>query len=182
MVSDLVAVLDQEEISTVSAWGFSFGVQHVTDLASVAPSRVRSLICGSGDLRPPRDEELANVSALAEILRAPGGIEVVWQSIGYVGEELVAAGLAHNDVEALACFCEGRPLWRPDTPAFAMPTIAYWGSEEAEAVGLRDALGASFECFEVPNADHYSAFARADDVLSSVRPFLERTAVVSTST
>jgi pimeloyl-ACP methyl ester carboxylesterase len=179
LVSDLLAVLDQEEIDSVTAWGFSFGVQHVTDLALVAPSRVRSLVCGGGDLRGSPDEVLANVTRLAALLRAPGGMETMWESVGYVGEEAVAVGLAHNDLEALACWCEARPLWRPAVNALAMPTLAYWGTEEDEPTLLRKLLGSSLESFTVPQADHFGAFARPDEVLPCVRPFLERTATAA---
>jgi len=60
-----------------------------------------------------------------------------------------------------------------------MPTVAYWGSEETEPAALIEVLGSSLESFQVDNADHFGAFAHADEVLTNVRPFLERTSVAS---
>ncbi|HEX2399867.1 MAG TPA: hypothetical protein VHJ79_07755, partial [Mycobacterium sp.] len=95
-------------------------------------------------------------------------------------EERVAVGLSHNDVEALACWCEARPLWHPDSPRFSMPMLAYWGSEESPPRQLLERFGPpKLEHFEVPGADHYGAFARATDVLPKVAPFLQRTATAT---
>ena len=179
LVADLLAVLDNEGVDSVTAWGYSLGAQHVTDLASLAPSHVRSVVCGSGGLRGDEADEVEQVKHVTELLRGPGGLEQFWAIIGWVGEERVSLGLSHNDPEALACFNEARPRWRPDALPTS-PALVYWGADEdvpAETTDMLDALG--IEHHEVSDADHVTAFEQTTEVLSFVEPFLDRTATIS---
>jgi pimeloyl-ACP methyl ester carboxylesterase len=177
LLTDMVAVLDAAGADTVTAWGFSFGVQHVTDLASVAPERVRGLVCGSGGLRPRAYDVRVNSENMASRMRAPGGLEMAWKGVGFTDPEAVAIGLTHNDREALACWCEARPLWRPDSlPLGKIPAIAYWGSDEDLPDGFERADEMGIPHTVIPGADHFGAFARTDEALAIVVPFLGQTA------
>jgi pimeloyl-ACP methyl ester carboxylesterase len=179
LVADLVAVLDDAGVDTVTAWGYSLGVQHVTDLASVEPSRVRSVVCGSGGLRGDEAEVVEIAKHMSARLREPGGLEAWWAEIGWVDPDLVAAGLSHNDAEALACCWEARPGWRPERITSA-PALAYWGSAEDVPDGTADFLDAvGIEHHEIRDANHVTCFDRASDILSFVAPFLQRTAVIA---
>ena len=155
------------------------GVQHVTDLASVEPSRVRSVVCGSGNLRGDEAEIVETAKDIATQLRVPGGLEEWWAEIGWIGTERVAAGLSHNDAEALACFWEARPGWRPERIPSA-PALAYWGGAEDVPDGTADVLDAlGIEHHEVRDANHVTCFDRASEVLGFVAPFLERTSLIA---
>ena len=130
-------------------------------------------MCGSGGLRGDEADEVEQVKHVTELLHGPGGLEQFWAIIGWVGEERVSLGLSHNDPEALACFNEARPRWRPDALPTS-PALVYWGADEdvpAETTDMLDALG--IEHHEVSDADHVTAFEQTTEVLSFVEPFLD---------
>lgn len=174
VAADVVAVLDAEEVSMAVLWGFSAGAQIALGVASIAPERVRGVVCGSGGWRNEPVAELSWCQPIVEVLRSPGGLEQFWAHVGFDDPEQVRYALGRNDADAIASAIEGSTTWRPDYDRLQVPILSYRGDQEQldHNDALMRQLGA--ECHIIPNADHMDCFNRQATVVELVRPFLRR--------
>jgi len=114
--------------------------------------------------------------AMAEAVETDEGMTSLLLSLG-TDEAAVAQSLARNDSAALSAAMAGTSGWSPLPDQIRVPSLWYTGSEEspalsAEVLELASRVGA--ETHVIPGASHVQAFRRADDVLRTVRPFLDR--------
>lgn len=172
IASDVVAVLDQEAVHTAIIWGFSAGGQIALGVASVAPSRVAAVICGSGGWRNEPVAEAAWCQPIAELMRSPGGLGQFWATLGFTAPEAVEEALAHNDALAVAAALEGSTGWRPEYDQLRVPILSYSGDHEDldHNDRLMARLGAAVHV--LTNAGHLDCFSRIDTVLDVVLPFI----------
>lgn len=172
IASDVVSVLDQEAVQTAILWGFSAGAQIALGVASVAPSCVAAVICGSGGWRNEPVAEAAWCQPIAELMRSPGGLEQFWATLGFTAPEAVEEALARNDAPAVAAALEGSAGWRPDYDHLRVPILSYGGDREDldHNDRLMARLGAAVHV--LPNAGHLDCFSRVDTVLDVVLPFI----------
>ena len=73
IVSDIVAVLDVEQVQQALVWGHSLGARKAASLAELEPGRVTALVCGAGAPMPRSQEQRTQVAAMAERLKSAGG-------------------------------------------------------------------------------------------------------------
>lgn len=176
IVEDLLAVLDAEGIQRALVWGFSLGAKNAASLAALHPQRVTAMVSGSvpaltrPDQSADRTRELAAKCSSAETL-----IEA-WHHYGMSEPALIDEALHHNDPEALAAAALGTCTWWPDLAAITAPALWYIGVAEGgfyeEEVQYADTH--RVETHEIPDASHWTAFARAAEVTAFVKPFLLR--------
>lgn len=92
-------------------------------------------------------------------------------------EESIEESLARNDPAALAAAVEGAVDWTPAANDIAASSLWYMGSDDAggfSADQLEVAGRLGVEAHSIAGADHVASFRRTADVLSFVRPFLDR--------
>jgi pimeloyl-ACP methyl ester carboxylesterase len=174
MAGDLIRVLDHEAVGSAVLFGFSAGAQSVLGAASIAPSRVSAVICGSGGWRNGPEAERAWCTPIADLVRSPFGLERFWAGVGYDDPDGVRRGLERNDAEAIAAVLLGSANWRPDYDQLHLPILSYRGDRETldDNDALMARLGA--EVHVLADAAHLDAFSRTDEVLEIVMPFARR--------
>jgi pimeloyl-ACP methyl ester carboxylesterase len=136
--------------------------------------RVAALVCGGGPL--PASGARERTLDLAELVKTVDGMTLVLRSMG-TPDEGISLSLLRNDPAALSAAMAGAAEWRPAADDVDAPSLWYMGSDDdggfwAADIELATRLGV--ETHLVPGADHVMSFRRADEVLSFVRPFLER--------
>lgn len=173
MARDLIAVVDAEGIETATWWGFSLGGWMVRRLSATNPDRVNAVILGSTVETFGPDE--FPQEPMQELFRTPGGLERVWAAMGLTDPALVAAGVAENDCEALACVVESPPEALVEFDRYAVPVLSYKGSLETYYDNHLTVLrNSDAELHDVADASHVPAFARSAEVLAFVEPFIDR--------
>jgi pimeloyl-ACP methyl ester carboxylesterase len=176
IVSDIIAVLDAESVDSALVWGFSMGARNAASLAVMEPARVAALVLGGGTPMPEPGGRRERVMAWAEHIRSEEGLRSWLRSIG-AGDDPIEETLAHNDPAALAAAVAGTADWVPIADDIKAPSLWYMGSDDdggfsAEELEVAARLGV--ETHSIPGADHVASFRRVDEVVSIVRPFLDR--------
>lgn len=176
IVSDIVAVLDAESVDRALVWGFSMGARNAASVAVLEPTRVAALVCGGGAPMPALDGQRERVLAWADLIGTEDGMRRWLQSIGSA-DETIEESLAHNDSAALAATVAGMADWNPAADDIDAASLWYTGSDDdggfgADELDVAGRLGV--ETHSIPGADHVASFRRTADVLSFVRPFLDR--------
>ena len=176
IVSDLVAVLDAERIERVLVWGFSMGARNAASLAVFHPGRVAALVCGGTVPLPRAEERHARTVSTAELVSTVDGFELVLRSIG-TPDEGVRESVARNDLAALSACMRASAEWFTSADDVRVPMLWYFGTDDQggfapEELELAERLGA--ETFTIAGANHVMSFRLAQQVLQSVRPFLDQ--------
>ncbi|HQY13732.1 MAG: alpha/beta hydrolase [Ilumatobacteraceae bacterium] len=176
IVADIVGVLDAERVDRALVWGFSMGARNAASFAVMEPTRVAALVCGGGGPLPASEGARERTLDLAELVKTVDGMTLVLRSMG-TPDEGISLSLLRNDPAALSAAMAGAAEWRPAADDVDAPSLWYMGSDDdggfwAADIELATRLGV--ETHLVPGADHVMSFRRADEVLSFVRPFLER--------
>jgi pimeloyl-ACP methyl ester carboxylesterase len=176
IVSDLVAVLDAERIERLLVWGFSMGATNAASLAVSHPGRVAALVCGGTVPLPSTEERRLRTVSTAELVSTVDGFEFVLRSIG-TPEEGLRESVAHNDLAALSACMRASAEWFPSAADVRAPMLWYFGTDDQggfapEELELAERLGV--ETFTVAGANHVMSFRLAQEVLQSVRPFLDQ--------
>jgi pimeloyl-ACP methyl ester carboxylesterase len=176
IVSDILAVLDAESVDRALIWGFSMGARNAASVAVMEPARVAALVCGGGAPMAAMEGRRERVLAWADLIRTEDGMRRWLQSIGSA-EETIEESIAHNDPAALAATVAGMADWTPVADDIKAPSLWYLGSEDdggfsADELKVAGRLGV--ETHSIPGADHVASFRHTTDVLSFVRPFLDR--------
>ncbi|MEM7285028.1 MAG: alpha/beta hydrolase [Actinomycetota bacterium] len=169
VVHDVIAVLDAESIERALVWGYSMGGSIVRDVAHARPDRVAAVV--TGDAGPPARGH-ASHPAFTPAIQSEDGLRAMWEAFD-TPPDAMARGLAMNDVSALKAMWEGIGVGGPSYDRVEVPILAYYASNRQldpwSAVFLAN-TGAVQHI--IPDSSHFSAFARADDVLDVVEPFL----------
>ncbi len=176
IVSDIVAVLDAESVDRALVWGFSMGARNAASVAVMEPARVAALVLGGGAPMPALAGRRERVLAWADLICTEEGMRRWLQSIGSA-DETIEESIAHNDAAALAATVAGTADWTPAADDIDAPSLWYMGSDDdggfsADELEVAGRLGV--ETHSIPGADHVASFRRTADVLSFVRPFLDR--------
>lgn len=176
IVSDIVSVLDAEEVERALVWGFSMGARNAASLAVFEPTRVAALVCGGGRPVPTLDGRRDRALQLAELSKSADGLTLLLRSIGMTDEGIVES-LSRNDLAALSANQAGSAEWFPEANEVHAPSLWYVGGDDeggftSEELELTERLGV--ETHVLPGAAHASSFSQSDAVLPIVRPFLGR--------
>jgi pimeloyl-ACP methyl ester carboxylesterase len=187
LVGDVIAVLDDCEVSETAYLGYSMGGRVGFGLGTRAPERVRALILGGASHRPQK-------GALDRIFY-PGFVDTIetegiesflaqWsERLGRAVDPTVRAVLLGNDPRALVPY-----LRRTDRePGFAdellssirRPVLLLAGEHDHERLADSRAAAAILpdaELFVIAVGDHESTPRRVFDIVPRVRAFLDLTA------
>lgn len=176
IVSDLVAVLDAERIERLLVWGYSMGATNAASLAVLHPRRVAALVCGGAFPLPGTEERRARTVSTAELVSTVDGFVSVLRAIG-TPEEGVRESVAGNDLAALSACMRASAECFPSAHDVQAPMLWYLGTDDeggfaSDELELAERL--RVETFTVPRANHVMSFRWAQEVLRSVRPFLDQ--------
>jgi hypothetical protein len=95
--------------------------------------------------------------------------------MGLTDPALVAAGVAENDCEALACVMEGPRDAPAEFERYSVPVLSYKGAlENYYDEDLAVLVNSGAELHDVADASHIPAFTRSAEVLAFVEPFIDR--------
>lgn len=177
---DVLAVLNDLDISSTHFWGHSMGGSVALALALQAPDRVHSLIITGYTPFAAEGEEAMEMALWANDLK--GGIASFVAGYearhGALPDEVRQRWL-ENDGQALAA-CVANMIAEADgslvaeLPRILAPTVLLVGTEEpfVEAARKTAALLPRGELVELPGLDHVQTFFRSDMVLPEVERFL----------
>jgi len=175
LVSDLVAVLDELEISKANYLGYSMGGWIGFATAKYAPERFHSFILGGWQPYSDQPGHQPDYKRLREL--GPEYIVNFWEAAGQLTEEQKSDFRA-TDAEALIALIQnGRADYRDLLPHMSMPCLVYCGDADDRYEGARACVQ------EMPDAtfvsligdDHLSVILRRDNqLIPHISVFLER--------
>ena len=184
MSSDVIAVLDTENVDKAHYMGYSMGGSIGFGIAESFADRFHSLIIGGMHPYPldavGLDDRIQRIST--------GGME------GYVadmesGGELISperkAQLLANDPQAIIGASLGL-ISRPDLshvlPTIAMPCLVYAGDADGLHVGAEECVKRipNVTWVSLPHLDHTQAMERSELVLPHVQKFLKKAEKITT--
>ncbi|WP_068274691.1 alpha/beta fold hydrolase [Aldersonia kunmingensis] len=183
VVEDLLAVLDDLELSRADCFGYSFGARAALSLGMAAPDRVDKLVLGGGSHRH-RDGVWNKLffPGCVEVLEAQGWDAFLadWERAkGTPVDSGTRAVLAANDPAAIVAYfreTEAMP-GIPDAALSTVSTPALWlagSNDPGRLADSRDAAGLMphAECHAIEGYDHGTTLAATEQILDLVRPFL----------
>jgi pimeloyl-ACP methyl ester carboxylesterase len=176
IVSDIVAVLDAEQVERALVWGYSMGARNAASLAELEPQRVDGVVCAAGLPLPRSPEQRAQWRAMAERIKTDEGMTAFLERIGFTAEA-VTQSMERNDSAALVAALAGSAEWSPSPDRIDAPSLWYVGSDDNGGFppgALDTASRLGVETHVIPGADHVATFQRTNDVLAFVEPFLDR--------
>ena len=177
MASDVIAVLDAENIDRAHYMGYSMGGSIGFAIAESFADRFHSLIIGGMHPYP-----LDTVGLEDRIRRIrSGGMEGYVADLAADGDVISPerkAQLLANDPEAIIGASLGliqRPDMSPALPTMTMPCLVYCGDADGLHVGAAECVKhmPNVEWVSLPGLDHTQAMERSELVLRHVRAFLK---------
>ena len=178
--ADVLAVLDDLDVSAAHFWGHSLGGNVALCLAQLAPARMQRLIITGYSPFPAEGEEAVEMAAWANDLQdgISGFVSGYEARHGSLPADARARWLENDGAALAACVAvmiaeaDGRHL--PHLSQIVSPALFLVGSEEpfaAETVRAA-AMMPSAHCEILPGLDHVQTFLRSDVLLPHVRQFL----------
>jgi pimeloyl-ACP methyl ester carboxylesterase len=176
MVSDVIAVLDAEQVKCALVWGYSMGATHAARLAVREPGRVAALVFGGEAPLPATEDRAEWMASRAESVRTVAGMAAFFREMGASDDSATAYAVRNDPAAFSAVMLAGATEERTDAEDVQAPSLWYQGAEDAPFTqeSLEIAARCGVETHLIPGADHVAAFNRAHDALVFVRPFLER--------
>ena len=176
MASDVIAVLDAENIDRAHYMGYSMGGSIGFAIAESFADRFHSLIIGG---MHPYPLDAAGLSDRIERIKT-GGMEGYVADMESGGDAISPerkAQLLANDPEAIIGASLGlvqRPDVSPVLPTMTMPCLVYCGDADGLHVGAAECVKhmPNVTWLSLPDLDHSQAMERSDLVLPHVRKFL----------
>jgi len=174
LISDVIAVIDELELSQVYYWGWSMGGDLAFALAQASPERLKKVIiggaCAPPDAEPDGPDEFRDNVEQGGV----GWLVELWKqhlSISTAQE----ARLRELDIQALSAELRSpRSSLESIPPTMSMPCLLYIGqSEGGYDCALKDSQqipNGRFASF--PGFNHFDTWARSDLVLPHVLAFL----------
>jgi pimeloyl-ACP methyl ester carboxylesterase len=172
-VFDVIAVLDELELSKAAYWGYSMGGDFGFGVAVYAPDRLSALLCGGASAQGSdmgtafRDIDGTDPDAFVERLAA--------RTAASPPEGDARKRLLENDLQALAAAAQDRPSLEHMMCTLNMPCFIYAGGADKDLAQARSSAAripqASFTVF--PDMDHGETFDRSDIVLPKALDFLQ---------
>lgn len=180
MVTDVIAVLDDLNVSKAHFLGYSMGGWIGFGIAKYAPQRFYSLIIGCMHPYAKLNEPDQSLQWLKQGISAKLALAEKW-----LGSEMtpewkawVQARFAANDFEALiALVSRDWPYGFDDVlPTMTMPVLLFVGEVDSFYSGARECAKSipNATCISFPGLDHTQTFIRKDLVLPHVTKFLEK--------
>jgi pimeloyl-ACP methyl ester carboxylesterase len=184
-VNDVVAELDELGNDQAHYYGYSYGGMMGWAIGKFAPERFASIAIGGAHPYAPGEGVWARVERMRSYLQQGMSAYVAWResSMGPWPPAFRERVLA-NDPEALAALITSG-LDHPDTHRFdaaldrmTMPVLVITGDDDELYAGTRSCLAAqrlpAATFIEIPNADHFTLYARSDLILPHLKTFLSR--------
>jgi len=170
-VMDVLAVLDDLNVSQTVFWGYSMGGGIGFGLANLAPDRVRSMVIGGASAKAgglgtalghiDGNDPEAFVAAFEERMNA---------NIPPDRRKMILA----SDTRALAAAAQDRPSLEDALSNMTMPCLIYVGEADGSFPKAQETSekmpNATF--ISLPGLNHAEAFIRSDLVLPHVKGFL----------
>ena len=177
MASDVIAVLDAENIDRAHYMGYSMGGSIGFAIAESFADRIHSLIIGG---MHPYPLDAIGLDDRIERLRT-GGIEGYVADIESGGESLSPerkAQLLANDPQSIigaSLGLKNRPDLSHVLPTMTMPCLVYCGDADGLHVGAAECVKhmPNVTWVSLPDLDHTQAMERSDLVLPHVLGFLK---------
>ena len=177
IVSDIIAVLDAEQIDRALVWGYSMGARNACSLAAMEPSRVGAVVAGGFALLPGTDARRDNFVALGKTASTVEGLEGALRMLG-ADDDFIRPSLERNDTAALSACLVGFARYFPAASDVNCPSLWYSGTDDVALKAARHevmdlAKQLHVETRDVPDASHVGAFLCSGEVLAFVKPFLD---------
>ena len=177
MASDVIAVLDAENIDRAHYMGYSMGGSIGFGIAESFADRVHSLIIGG---MHPYPLDAVGLDAAVERIRTGGmaGYVADMESGGEAISPERKAQLLANDPQSIVGASLGLKN-RPDLsyvlPTMTMPCLVYAGDADGLHVGAAECVKhmPNVTWVSLPGLDHSQAMERSEMVLPHVREFLK---------
>ena len=178
MASDVIAVLDAENIGRAHYMGYSMGGSIGFGIAESFADRFHSLIIGG---MHPYPLDAIGLSDRIKRIKT-GGMEGYVADMESGGDTISAerkAQLLANDGQAIIAASLGlknRPDLSHVLPAMTMPCLVYCGDADGLHVGASECVKhmPNVTWVSLPGLDHSQAMERSELVLPHVRGFLNR--------
>ena len=180
VVSDVVAVLDDLNISKAHFLGYSMGGLIGWGIAKYAPERFYSLIIGGASPYGHAPEGLGSLDRFKQGMEAY--LAAIKPRYGKWWTPEVKATLSANDLEALIAVASGQAQdivsLKEDIedflPAITVPCLLFGGEVDAWYAGAEECARhmPNATVISLPGLDHFEAFFRIDLVLPHIRKFL----------
>ena len=177
MVEDVVAVLDDLNVSKASYWGYSMGGLIGYSVARYAPERFSALILGGISPYISREDVAEQISQLLEA-GMEAVIAILEEATGQPLPPENKARLLANDVPAITSSLQ---LFRTSydvvdiVPTIGLPCLVYVGEADPFYDSTKECAGqmpnATF--VSLPDLKHEEGFARSDLVLPHATKFLK---------
>jgi len=178
--ADVLAVLDDMEVSRAHFWGHSLGGNVALSLAQLAAERTQRLIITYYSPFPAAGEEAAEMAAWASGLQEgiAGFVAGYEARHGVLPSDARSRWLENDGAALAACVAamiteaDGRHL--PVLSRISAPTLYLVGGEEPFAAEAERAaaLMPAGHCEVLPGLDHVQTFLRSDLLLPHVKHFL----------
>jgi len=177
LVADIVAVLNDLNVSKAHFLGYSMAGWVGFGIAKYAPERFNSLIIGGAHPYLQDQNELdANIQLLKK------GKDAVIEAMEKAGMKMTPerrARLAANDYEAIAALFSAKH-WRLSfedvLPTMTMPCLVFAGEADSEYAGARECVknmpNATF--ISLPGLSHFEVMAQRHLVLPHITKFLAK--------
>lgn len=180
LVSDLVTVLDDLDVSKAHYLGYSMGGWIGFAAAKYTPERFNSFILGGWH---PYSDRPGHQPNPIPMLREQGteGIVTWWETAALLTEEL-KSDLQATDVQALMALAQnGRADYRDILPRMSVPCLVYCGDADERHEGARACVqempDATF--VSLPGHDHLGVlFHGSNKIIPHISAFLERIRLV----
>tara|TARA_Y100001956_G_scaffold82019_1_gene101395 strand:- start:2560 stop:3165 length:606 start_codon:yes stop_codon:yes gene_type:complete len=179
MASDIISVMDKEDIEKAHYMGYSMGGSIGFGLAEAFPQRVLSLIIGGMHPYPLRNLEIEpGVKALDLILESlEHGMDVYVGGMSPAPDERELAHLLSNDSEAIiaaSLALRDRPDISGVLPTMTMPCLVYCGDKDGLYPGAEECVKhmPNVTWLSLPGLDHREVMERSDVLLPHVLNFL----------
>jgi pimeloyl-ACP methyl ester carboxylesterase len=172
LVGDVVAVLDELNVSQAHFYGYSFGGRIGFAMAKFAPGRLHSLIIGGAHPYEEGYDSFRKVDG-----KDPEGfIAALEEAIGErLSSEFKTLVLA-NDLRALAASAQPRRSLAEVLPHMKMPCLVFAGTADSRYTMVKECVKSmpNARFFSLPGLNHVQAFLRVDLLLPRVKDFLEK--------
>ena len=179
MASDIISVMDKEDIEKAHYMGYSMGGSIGFGLAEAFPQRVLSLIIGGMHPYPLGNLEIEpGVKALDLILESlEHGMDVYVGGMEPAPDERELAHLLSNDSEAIiaaSLALRDRPDISGVLPTMRMPCLVYCGDKDGLYRGAEECVKhmPNVTWLSLPGLDHREVMERSDVLLPHVLNFL----------
>ena len=179
MASDIISVMDKEDIEKAHYMGYSMGGSIGFGLAEAFPQRVLSLIIGGMHPYPLGNLEIEpGVKALDLILESlEHGMDVYVGGMEPAPDERELAHLLSNDSEAIiaaSLALRDRPDISGVLPTMTMPCLVYCGDKDGLYTGAEECVKhmPNVTWLSLPGLDHREVMERSDVLLPHVLNFL----------